>query len=632
METGTSQHTTENQETIKKPVRTLMLFSIGPVQEFIAQARKTRDLWFGSFLLSELSQVAADTLSKMSGELIFPSIKQVKGNSDAESAHKAANVANKVLGMIETSDPKQVAITVRSAVEKKWDEFASAALAELGSSVNPGMWKKQVKDVLEFYAVWSAWGSEESYDKVLKRTERLMAARKTLKDFRAHDPSKAYGDKKSSLDGGRESVIWPDRYPELGKLGIKKDETLDAISLVKRMSRYIIKEREFKSVCDVAFQHYQQVLATSDHSSERVQAVMNYIHSLKISFDKVLYIKETSIVRLDSRLFYDNRIDEFITEQAKRTLSTVEQESISEEIKSRLQQLYNEIGMQPSLYYAFIMCDGDRMGQMLRQMNTYQDHQRFSEALSRFAIEAEVIIWEHEGQLVYSGGDDIMAYLPLHTCLNAVKQIQAVFMSAMHAALPADASYPVPTLSVGMVIVHMLEMLGDARRYAKAAEDHAKVKRNEFALHVQKRSGGDALTFSVSFDEDPISQLSKIQGMYREGVFSTGFAFDLRKLHREYLSMTQAGWGVGTLYEGRLHTLLRQEVERLACKKLPGGLTEAQRKALLERIKTELLPLFNTLQGKDSDAVSQLGNLSEQFIIAATLVKAGEVIEDNHTD
>ena len=39
----------------------LLTLSIGPVQDFIATARRSRDLWFGSWLLSELSRaVVAD--------------------------------------------------------------------------------------------------------------------------------------------------------------------------------------------------------------------------------------------------------------------------------------------------------------------------------------------------------------------------------------------------------------------------------------------------------------------------------------------------------------------------------------------------------------------------------------------
>ena len=36
--------------------------SIGPVQGFIAAARRTRDLWYGSWLLSEVSKAVARSL------------------------------------------------------------------------------------------------------------------------------------------------------------------------------------------------------------------------------------------------------------------------------------------------------------------------------------------------------------------------------------------------------------------------------------------------------------------------------------------------------------------------------------------------------------------------------------------
>jgi len=52
----------------------LMALSVGPVQEFIATARRTRDLWFGSTLLSEISKSVASSLQGTQGvTLIFPS-------------------------------------------------------------------------------------------------------------------------------------------------------------------------------------------------------------------------------------------------------------------------------------------------------------------------------------------------------------------------------------------------------------------------------------------------------------------------------------------------------------------------------------------------------------------------------
>ncbi len=41
---------------------TLLKLQIGPVQDFIAQARSTRDLWSGSYLLSWLMAAAINAL------------------------------------------------------------------------------------------------------------------------------------------------------------------------------------------------------------------------------------------------------------------------------------------------------------------------------------------------------------------------------------------------------------------------------------------------------------------------------------------------------------------------------------------------------------------------------------------
>ena len=55
----------------------LFIATIGPVQPFIASARRTRDLYVGSTLLSELSKAAANAIFKEEKDmhnLIFPAI------------------------------------------------------------------------------------------------------------------------------------------------------------------------------------------------------------------------------------------------------------------------------------------------------------------------------------------------------------------------------------------------------------------------------------------------------------------------------------------------------------------------------------------------------------------------------
>src|SRR5579885_1733207 len=106
----------------------LFLVSIGPVQTFIASARRSRDLWFGSTLLSELARVAAEKIDRSQGEdsLIFPSI------SPSElQAEQPVNVANKIIARIHQS-PTELAREVRTAIFNRLHQLRELAYADLG--------------------------------------------------------------------------------------------------------------------------------------------------------------------------------------------------------------------------------------------------------------------------------------------------------------------------------------------------------------------------------------------------------------------------------------------------------------------------------------------------------------------
>ncbi len=78
----------------------LFLFSIGPVQSFIAQARKPQDFAAGSQILSELVDLAMQGLPK--DRIIFPS-------PDIE------NKPNRFIAVIATDTPQEFG----EVVEKK---------------------------------------------------------------------------------------------------------------------------------------------------------------------------------------------------------------------------------------------------------------------------------------------------------------------------------------------------------------------------------------------------------------------------------------------------------------------------------------------------------------------------------
>ncbi len=88
----------------------LYVLSIGPVQDFIAAARRTRDLWFGSHLLSEISKAAAKKIRDEGGQLIFPSPEKPGKDLAPSDDRDAFNVANIILAEFEVQDGENIKI------------------------------------------------------------------------------------------------------------------------------------------------------------------------------------------------------------------------------------------------------------------------------------------------------------------------------------------------------------------------------------------------------------------------------------------------------------------------------------------------------------------------------------------
>src|SRR6266478_1836354 len=114
-----------------------LAISIGPVQDFIATARRSRDLWFGSWLLSELSKAAALAIVQNSGgelaSLVFPAPVSI---DELGPANNALSVANKIVGVIDLSEWNGcVSIAdscdrIRAAIDARLDEIKVDAYSQ----------------------------------------------------------------------------------------------------------------------------------------------------------------------------------------------------------------------------------------------------------------------------------------------------------------------------------------------------------------------------------------------------------------------------------------------------------------------------------------------------------------------
>ncbi|MCW3996678.1 MAG: type III-B CRISPR-associated protein Cas10/Cmr2 [Candidatus Bathyarchaeota archaeon] len=197
-----------------------------------------------------------------------------------------------------------------------------------------------------------------------------------------------------------------------------------------------------------------------------------------------------------------------------------------DKLKKKLNELYNKVGSSPSKYYAVLIMDGDRLGDKLRgkslpkiskflhysisrELERHEKYRAFlesnrilnpnvhiatSRALKDFSTKiVDQIIGKYHGRLIYSGGDDLLAFLPAENALEAAKDVNETFgmdfyeVNGQKIMLLGKDS----TMSAGIIYAHYSHPLYDALSKARQALKKAKndYNRQAFVLFSLKRSG-----------------------------------------------------------------------------------------------------------------------------------------------
>jgi CRISPR-associated protein Cmr2 len=482
-------------------MRYLISIAIGPVQEFIAAARRSRDLWFGSYLLSEISKAAARALHKHGAELLFPFSADLDRDLFAGSDFTAVN---KILVLAD--EPEALCRQAKEAAQRLWDDARAEAVRNVKRKVqvDENLMASQAASLLEFYAAWVPYHPER-HQESRERVELLMAARKTLRDFQPYTLGSARP--KSSLDGFRETVLLEGgRSKKLFESHLKGNERLDAVGVIKRFGKPFGEKRmpDFDSTIDVAGRPYVQRIQSSDEFSRYWAFVEQHLD----------YKTCALLYEHDSRQLFDQETDE---------LSEEDQATLKQLTKIR-EDIYAKHGQPNAPYYAVLIGDGDFMGRAIGKFADPSQNQDFSRELSRFAHFAREIVNRHDGCPIYTGGDDVMALLPLHTLLDCALEVRNKFVELL-------GEYET-SFSAGVVIVHALDPLSDALRMARAAEGRAKQipQKDAIALTVSPRSGAN-VEIEGKWDA-LIPLLRDIVDSYRLKKLSFGFAHELSELDR----------------------------------------------------------------------------------------------------
>ena len=276
----------------------------------------------------------------------------------------------------------------------------------------------------------------------------------------------------SAAETERKSKVLFDRF------GARPAERLSGVDILKRLGERGSSAASFPSTSHMAalpFLKYVDDNTETGDSSQLLSAIKSLFDDESVSSDET-----------DGALVFSSRLAEWIPDQDKR-------KRIGEKLEVLLQDYAGSARPQP--YFALLVADGDNMGAAIDHLTVQPDplqrHRELSLALSVFAVEVKRIVQDHEGVLVYSGGDDVMAYLPLYTALQCAHDLAHGFAGAMKPF--AIANGVSPTLSTGIVVAHHLEPLSDTLDLARQAEKVAKtvVGKEGLAITVSKRSGVD---------------------------------------------------------------------------------------------------------------------------------------------
>ena len=243
----------------------LLHFSLGPVQGFVAQARRTRDLWAGSFILSWLSGCAMRAVLDGDGEILLPQVRDRAGafvdpmlaglyghSVPGHERPKIGTLPNRFMARVPAAfdaGDAQAAVTAAwgRLAEAVWQRFIKHAGLEAGDeSLARAVWERQIPHFWEVQWVRGADPGDRSD----------LTWLDLRKNWRSHWPTAAEGGDHCTVMGdwqelsGRlrsQAGMAQDRFWQqlrtqtdsrripLGRLELRDDERLCAIALVKRL-------------------------------------------------------------------------------------------------------------------------------------------------------------------------------------------------------------------------------------------------------------------------------------------------------------------------------------------------------------------------------------------------------------
>jgi len=403
-------------------------FSVGPVQGFIGQARRTRDLWAGSYLLSYLSAVALHGAVQQGvpEENVDPKalcqddMYQWVASGKREAPETGSFPNHFTLFCDSEQEAQKFAEAAQEAFQDEWRRIAGTvwqkylAQAEHLGEGTRSIWNRQVEGFWEILWIAGPAGEKNLLD--------------TRKRWRTHWLPEEPGDKCSvmpqlqELSGWvrahhreKQDEFWEKVRDALGELNLRRNERLSAIALIKRALLTAGKEifgqewglPGWPSVVYIAAVPWiRQVLENSESRTTAAQFArelreaagdkdaFEYVHG---KFRGINFDAANGFAKIDPAYLHRVTLRNRNVTPFQSSLSEDEEKRHREKLLELLKNLSEtkvaragarerpaaaepqpegqaserdkeELG-EPASYYAVILADGDRMGKLLSELS-----------------------------------------------------------------------------------------------------------------------------------------------------------------------------------------------------------------------------------------------------------------------
>ena len=578
----------------------LVVYSITPVQDFIGKARKLRDYWTGSVLLSYLAFTGITAVMEGLGpdHILYPSLQnqalveqwlEKKNSSFTEflkendknlqklnkTSQSIASFPNKFVFICNHEDISEVCKLIERRIDSEWkataeivkkylagfaDNSRKARFGEIWDNTVDKFWKYSwaatnfatVNNRIELLSLLQIDKWQNEYEAMEKFNSCFDDKNKVFSDY---DASNLYGATHSLAQGllaaGKmkptsfKNIQSGEKCPLCGEHEVLNDSPTDisAAEYNKNITAFWDKIRKAANPDG----EYTQV-----GMNERLCAICALKRFLPLGY----------VFTDKNHILYKTLVESYKDGNFPSTTEMARWEkdcNLSEEERKKKAQDYhkselvaenaNDAGDNTDKYYAFLLMDGDKMGDLINGETTeatwsdvinikkkestvfankeFADKKRtinpalhlmISDSLNNFArYGVQPSVDAGHGKLIYAGGDDVCAILPLTTAFETADKIRKVYQLSygevtengsvkmdapksdmskivMHLGHSDNQDETKISLSGAIIIAHHKQPLQEVIQTAHSVLDGvAKEKsgRNSLAIRLMKRSGGD---------------------------------------------------------------------------------------------------------------------------------------------